>query len=138
MMTLREPADAAQVEEGDLKALITRRFEELTSPDYSWAELGYFVVAEAGDTIAEMEAAYPIAITTGHGCTAHYGQPGFISSFELIEEHATSYELVYVLDDSGFGVTLWVPKLPVTELVRFCSQFAPVQLATSSQADLTQ
>lgn len=138
MMTLREPADAARVEDAAIKALIIRRFEELHSPDYEWAELGYFVVVEPHDTIGQLEDAHHIAITTGYCCTVNYGQPGFIPSFELIEEHETSYELVFILSDSGFGVTLWLPKLPVTELVRFCREFALAQQATSSRTDVTE
>ena len=138
MMTLREPADAARVEDAAIKALITERFEELRSPDYEWAELGYFVVVEPHDTIAELEAAHRIAITSGYCCTVNYGQPGFIPSFELIEEHENSYELVFILSDSGFGVTLFVPKLPVTELVRFCREFTLAQQATSSLSGLSE
>ena len=63
---------------------------------------------------------------------------GFIPSFELIEEHENSYELVFILSDSGFGVTLFVPKLPVTELVRFCREFTLAQQATSSLSGLSQ
>ena len=138
MMMLREPADAARVDDAAIKALVIRRFEELRSPDYEWAELGYFVVVEPQDTIAEVEATHRIAITTGYCCTVNYGQPGFIPSFELIEVHEASYELVFILSDSGFGVTLFVPKLPVTELVRFCREFAPVPQATSSQEVLPE
>lgn len=138
MMTLREPADAARVEDAAIKALITERFEELRSPDYEWAELGYFVVVEPHDTIAELECTHRITITTGYCCTVNYGQPGFIPSFELIEEHESSYELVFILSDSGFGVTLFVPKLPVTELVRFCCEFTPAQQATSSRSGLSE
>ena len=138
MMTLREPADAAQLKDAAIKAMITRRFDELCSPDYEWAELGYFVVVESHDTIAELEGAHRIAITTGYCCTAHYGQPGFIPSFELIEEHESSYELVFILSDSGFGVTLFVPKLPVTELVRFGREFTLAQQATSSRSEFPE
>ena len=138
MMTLREPADTTQVEDAAIKALVIRRFEELRSPDYEWAELGYFVVVEPHDTIAELEAAHHIAITTGYCCTVNHGQPGFIPSFELIEEHESSYELVFILSDSGFGVTLFVAKLPVTELVRFCREFTLAQEATSSRSDLPE
>ena len=138
MITLREPADAARVDGAAIQALVIRRFKELRSPDYEWAELGYFVVVEPQDTIAELEATHRIAITTGYCCTVNYGQPGFIPSFELIEVHEASYELVFILSDSGFGVTLFVPKLPVTELVRFCREFAPVPQAASSRADFTE
>ena len=138
MMTLREPADAAQVEDAAIKALVIRRFAELSSPDYEWAELGYFVVVEPHDTIRQLEAAHRISITTSHCGTVNHGQPGFIPSFELIEDHETSYELVFILSDSGFGVTLFVPKLPVSELVRFCREFTPAQQASSNRADLTQ
>lgn len=137
MMTLREPADAARVEDAAIKELVSRRFEELRSPDYEWAELGYFVVVELHDTIRQLEAAHCIAITTGYCCTVNYGQPGFIPSFELIEEHESSYELVFILSDSGFGVTLFVPKLPVTEVVRFCREFTLAQQATSSLSGLS-
>ena len=138
MMMLREPDDAARVDDAAIKALVIRRFEELCSPDYEWAELGYFVVVEPHDTIAELEATHRIAITTGHCCTVNYGQPGFIPSFELIEEHESSYELVFILSDSGFGVTLFVPKLPVIELVRFCREFTLAQQATSSRSELPE
>ena len=138
MMTLREPADTARVEDAAIKVLVIRRFDELRSPDYKWAELGYFVVVEPHDTIAELEAAHRIAITTGYCYTVNYGQQGFIPSFELIEEHESSYELVFILSDSGFGVTLFVPKLPVTELVRFCREFTFAQQATSSLSGLSE
>ena len=138
MMMLCKPADAARVEDAAIQALIIQRFEELRSPDYEWAELGYFVVVEPHDTIAELEATHRIAITTGHGCTVNHGQPGFTPSFELIEEYESSYELVFILSDSGFGVTLFVPKLPVTELVRFCRKFALVQQAASSPTSLPE
>ena len=138
MMMLREPADAARVDDAAIKALVIRRFDELRSPDYEWAELGYFVVVEPHDTITELETAHRIAITTGYCCTVNYGQPGFIPSFELIEEHESSYELVFILSDSGFGVTLFVPKLPVTELVRFCRKFALAQQAASSPTSLPE
>ena len=138
MMMLREPADAARVDDAAIKALVIRRFDELRSPDYEWAELGYFVVVEPHDTITELETAHRIAITTGYCCTVNYGQPGFIPSFELIEEHESSYELVFILSDSGFGVTLFVAKLPVTELVCFCRKFAPAPQATSCQEVLPE
>jgi hypothetical protein len=134
MMTLREPADTARVEDAAIRALVIRRFDELRSPDYTWAELGYFVIVEPDDIITELETAHHIAITTGYCCTVNYGQSGFIPSFELIEEHESSYELVFILNDSGFGVTLFVPKLPVTELVRFCREFTLAQPATSSRS----
>ena len=138
MITLREPADTTQVEDAAIQALVIQRFDEWRSPDYEWAELGYFVVVEPHDTIAELECAHRIAITTGYCCTVNYGQPGFIPSFELIEEHETSYELVFILSDSGFGVTLFVPKLPVTELVRFCREFTLAQQATSSRSEFPE
>lgn len=138
MMTLREPADTARVEDAAIKALVIRRFEELRSPEYEWGALGYFVVVEPHDAIAELEATHRIAITTGYCCTVNYGQSGFIPSFELIEEHESSYELVFILSDSGFGVTLFVPKLPVTELVRFCREFALASQAVASRSELSE
>lgn len=129
MLILREPSDLHQVQDLALRQLIADRFESLRSDDYDWSELGYQVVAETGDTIANLEATHRIAITTGHCCPVNFGSPGFIPSFELIQAHGAAIEIVWVLDDSGYGVTLWVPYQPETELLAFARHYTGQQKA---------
>ena len=114
MLILREPADASQVEDASIRALITQRFEELRSDDYDWSELGYFVVVQPHDSIDDLASGHRIRITTG------------LPSFELLEEHSSCFELVFVLDDSGFGVTVLVPKQAAIDhsLMQFCQKYA--------------
>lgn len=129
MLILRDPTDLHQVQDLALRQLIADRFESLRSEDYDWSELGYQVVAEPGDSIADLEAAHRIAITTGHCCPVNFGSPGFIPSFELIQAHGAAIEIVWVLDDSGYGVTLWVPYQPETELLAFARHYTEQQQA---------
>ena len=114
MLILREPADASQVEDTSIRALITRRFEELRSDDYDWSELGYFIVVQPHDSIDDLASNHRIRITT---C---------LPSFELLVEHPSCFELVFVLDDSGFGVTVLVPKQAAIDrsLMQFCHEYA--------------
>ncbi len=114
MLILREPADTSQVEDASIRALITQRFEELRSDDYNWSELGYFIVVQPHDCIDDLASSHRIRITTG------------LPNFELLEEHGSCFELVFVLDDSGFGVTVLVPKQAAIDhsLMQFCQEYA--------------
>jgi hypothetical protein len=114
MLILREPADASQVEDVSIRALITQRFEELRSDNYDWSELGYFIMVQPHDNIDDLESGHRICINTSP------------VSFELLEEHTSCFELVFVLDDSGFGVTVIVPKHTAMNdtLMQFCHEYA--------------
>lgn len=107
MLILREPADLAQVTDPSIRALMAQRFDELQSTGYEWSELGYFVLAQSGDGWSDLEAKHPFERWAA----------------ELIVETPSAFELVYVLDDSGWGITLWVPQQPESELTVFCRSF---------------
>lgn len=67
-----------------------------TDGEYDLAELAMFIVVEAKDTIAELEAAanYPIL-----------AEP----TFEWVTDQGGWYEATLVLSDDGFGIILLVP-----------------------------
>lgn len=127
MLVLPDPSHLDRVQDGYIRALLTRRFRELAQEDYRYEELGEFLLIEPGDTVADLEAQGRIWVTTGPFNAACYGDAGYSPSFECLEEHAGHcFEMVHILNDSGYGVIVIVPDRPDIdqELLRFCRGYA--------------
>ena len=127
MIILRDPSALNQVEDTYIQSLIAQRFQEITIDGYDYDELGMFVLAQPGDTIADLEKASGIWISTGLFTEAAYGDPDFSPSHEVLEEHpGRCWEMVHILNDSGYGVITIVPDVVGIdpELLRFCKEFA--------------
>ena len=133
MIVLRDPADVARVKDAAIAALLTQHFVELSidvpyDPDIH----GFLVGVEAGDTPEQLEQETGCWITSGLFSDAKYGEPGFVPSFEFLEELPFCFEMVFVLNDGGFGVLFAIPKTGIDEnLLRYCKEFstpAPAQV----------
>jgi len=83
-----------------ITALIQQRMEELTDADTSMEELVVFVILESGDGIEQLQRQLNMQVMTDQGGAL----------WEVIEEHATCYELVFVLSASGYGALVFAPK----------------------------
>lgn len=83
----------------EISTLIQQRLVELLTDDDTMEELVFFVVMQSGDTLADLELALgsPVHTPDGHPL------------WEVIEAHATCYEMVFVLSSSGFGALVLVP-----------------------------
>jgi hypothetical protein len=127
MRVLRERADVAQIADSLLRDLIEQRILEV-SDGGSWnsALYGYFIVAEPGDSVAALEAESGCCLLTGRFTESPFGEPGFVPSFEFIEEHANCYEGVWILSDDGFGVVILIPKVDGIDpgLMSMCVTYA--------------
>jgi hypothetical protein len=129
MLVLRDPKALFQVDDRRLRALLARRTEDLLAEaggDHELRDLVTFVVIGPGDSLEAMEAQLGFPVLRNRFDGTRFGDPGFAPSFELIEEHAGYYELVFVLSDDGFGVEVFVPKEPGAppELLAMCAQYA--------------
>ena len=129
MRVLRDPALAATLEDEALRALIAQRFVEIAQDEpYDPDTFGYFVVVEPGDSVesVEKEVGWPILGSIFND--ARFGDPDFSPCFEFLEEHVrpACYELVYIFSDGGFGIDVFVPKLPEMDrqLLAFCESYA--------------
>jgi len=40
-----------------------------------------------------------------------FGDVGFTPCFEALEEHARCYEMVFILNDDGYGIDIFIPKV---------------------------
>ena len=95
--------------------LIQQRMEELIDDDASMEELVVFVILEAGDGIEQLQAHLYMRVMTDLGS----------SLWEVIEEHATCYELVFVLSSSGFGTLVFAPKAAAApDILALCHEHA--------------
>ena len=119
MHVLRHPTEVlAFVEDYPdpcINALIRQRMTELIDEETSMDELVVFVILEAGDGVEQLQNQMGFQIMTDHGCPL----------WEVIEQHATCYELVFVLSSSGQGALVFAPKHECApDILTLCQQHA--------------
>lgn len=126
MHIIRDPVDVATVADPELRALLQTTIAAL-SPDASFDpdELGYFLIVQPGDSLAMLDALLGFSILTNRWTGIRYDQPGYTQAFEILDEHDHWFELVFLLDDSGYGISVFVPKsTDITDLLAMCHRFA--------------
>ena len=98
-----------------ITALIQQRMEELIDEDTSMEDLVVFVILEAGDGNEQLQARLDMRVMTDLGSPL----------WEVIEEHSTCYELVFVLSSSGFGTLVFAPKAECApDMLALCQEHA--------------
>jgi hypothetical protein len=98
-----------------VSALIRQRMTELIDDDTSMEELVVFVILEAGEGVDQLQTQMTMQIMTDQGSPL----------WEVIEQHASCYELVFVLSSSGLGVLVFAPKNGCApDILALCQQYA--------------
>ena len=116
MLVLRDLKALFQPDDPWLRKLLARRTQTIldnVDDSYQLHELVTFVVVGPGDSLEALDR------QLGFAALAH--------PVELVEEHATYYEIVYVVSDDGYGYEVFVPKRARDvdeELLAFCAQRA--------------
>lgn len=127
MQIIRDPADAANIADPELRQLIEKTIRDL-SPDgpYDPDELGYFLVVEPGDSLNTINAQLGFDVLENKWTGKRFDQPGYTQSFEILEEHAGYYEMVFVIGQDGFGVEVFIPKATGIDpqLLTMCQRYA--------------
>jgi hypothetical protein len=106
-------------------ALIQQRLNDLLQDDdLTMEELVFFVVPDPGETIRQLVEAMGTELQTVDG----------IPLWEFIEEQPRCYEFVIVLDDSGFGAEVFIPKAGIdADLLALCQLHAvPVKVGSDT------
>jgi len=98
-----------------LRKLISRRIEELTDYTEDLSKLIHIFILEPSDTLTTVDV--QLGFSLGE------------RPIDVIESHSGWYELTIVLSDDGFGVILYVPKHPETDLklLRICVSHCPTE-----------
>jgi len=98
-----------------INALIRQRMADLIDEETSMEELVVFVILEPDDGIDQLQNQMDFQVLTDLGCPL----------WEVIEQHATCYELVFVLSSSGQGVLVFAPKNGCApDILALCQQYA--------------
>jgi len=127
MLILNDPSLIDRILDPAIRDLVQQRFSQICAGEpYDFDLHGYMIVVEPGDSVEvlEQEINWPIL---------HDGEPDFTPSFEALEEHAYCYEMVFIFNDEGFGVDLFIPKQPGidVDLLAMCADYAVPAAATA-------
>ncbi len=126
MIVVRDLQFTYQINNPAIRHLVQQRINDLGGEAFDSDALGYFLVVEAADTIEMIHAQVGFNILHNRFTGVRYDQPGFTGSFEFIEEFVHCYDMVFVLDDSGVGIELFVPKVESidADLIAMCRMYA--------------
>ncbi len=134
MLILRDPAAAVRVPDAEVRVLVEQRFAMLSADEpYDPDVLGYFIVLEDCDGLGDLDAQLGFSILSNRFDGTHFGEANYTPSFEILEEHASCYEIVFVISDDGYGVEIFIPKACQIDrdLLSMCQRYAvPAQEPT--------
>jgi hypothetical protein len=133
MRIIRNPADATTIADPELRQLIDTTIAALSEDGpYDPDVLGYFLIVESGDSLATINAQLGFDILVNKWTGIRFDAPGYTQSFEVLDEHAGYYEMVFVLGQDGYGIEVFIPKgIDLQDLLAMCVQFAmPVDTAS--------
>jgi hypothetical protein len=86
---------------------------------------GSVIIIEAGDTVQDIEEEIGFPILTNLFDDVRFPDPDFVPCFEVLEDHGTFYEMVFILSDGDDAIEIFIPKDSVDPLLlSMCSQFA--------------
>jgi len=126
VLVVRDLKSTHQISNLQIRVLVQQRINDLGGEAFDSNELGYFLVVEAGDTIEAIQAQLGFDLLRNRFTGIRLDATGFTPSFEFIEEFPSCYDMVFVLDDTGIGIELFVPKEEGinSDLTAMCRMFA--------------
>ncbi len=127
MLIIRNTEQASGIPHPEQRLLVLQRITQLSQEEpYEPDVCGYFMVVESGDDLRGLNGQLGFDIQTNRFDGKHFGDEGFMGMWEILEEHAGCYELVFILGDDGFGVVVLVPKTGEVDasLLAMCRQYA--------------
>lgn len=112
MIKVTDHVSAMAIPDPDIRDLVLERIAAIADDiPFDSTVHGFFVVVEAGDTLEAI--------------TAQVGLDPLSRTLEILEDCGTVWGCLYILDDSGYGVELFVPKtegMP-SELLAMCESY---------------
>ena len=127
MKVIRDLPSTLQISDAAIRKLVQQRIDDLGGDKFNATELGYLLIVEPGDSsIDTINTQIGYNILANRFTGIRYGQPGYTPSFEFIEEFSACYELVVILDDSGYGIDIFISKETGVDpdLLAMCQRYA--------------
>jgi hypothetical protein len=126
MLVIRDLSTAAQIQDPAIRDLVIQRINDLGGSDFDPDAIGHIVLMQQGDTVESIEAQECVNVLYNRYTGMSYGDKCYTPHFEFIEEFDNCYDMVIVLESSGYGVEIFVPKdidIP-SMLLAMCRQYA--------------
>ena len=126
MNVVRDHSTNDQISSLQIRELVQQRINDLGGVAFDADELGYFLVVESSDALEALSAQLGFDMLRNRFTGIRFNATGFTPSFEFIEELPACYDMVFVLDDTGIGVEIFVPKEEDIDpdLIAMCRMFA--------------
>ena len=126
MIVVRDHSTIDQISNLQIRELVQQRVNDLGGESFDSNELGYFLVVESSDTLEALSAQLGFDMLRNRFTGISFNATGFTPSFEFIEELPACYDIVFVLDDTGIGVEIFVPKEEGIDpdLIAMCRMYA--------------
>ena len=125
MQVIRDPISTAQISDPSIRRLVEQRIYDLGKEPFDLAALGYFIVVEPGDSLDAIDAQLGFPILCNRWTGIRFDQPGFTPSFEFVESFGGCYDTVFIIDDSGYGIEVFIPKaIDIPDLLAMCQTYA--------------
>ena len=122
MLILKSPSSFDSIADPDILRLVKLRHGQLGDEMFSSV-----IIVEAGDTVQDIEQEIGFSILTNLFDNVRYPDPDFVPCFEVLEDHGTFYEMLFIFGDGDDAIEIFIPKHSVdNELLAMCSQFAVV------------
>ena len=122
MLILKPPSSFDSITDLDILKLIKLRHDQLGDEMF-----GSVIIVEAEDGVSDIEKEIGFSILTNLFDDVRYPDPDFVPCFEVLEDHGTFYEILFIFGDGGNAIEIFIPKTGIdNELLAMCSQFAVV------------
>ncbi len=120
MIIIRDPTSTSTINDPDIFSLVSTRFAQILSGElYDYDQHGYMIVVESCDSIADLEAETNCPLLNPN-------DSDFMPYFEALEEHDCCFEMLFILNDDGFAITIFIPKQSSinADLLKLCGEYA--------------
>jgi hypothetical protein len=126
VIVVRNQQSTHQISNPATRELVLQRINDLGGEAFDTQAIGYFLLIDPGDTIESIQAQVGFNILHNRFTGIRFDATSFTPSFEFIEEFVSCYDMVFVLDGSGYGVELFVPREAGidADLLAMCRMYA--------------
>ena len=94
MLILKSPSSFDFITDPDILRLVKLRHSQLGDEMF-----GSLIIVEIGDTVEDIEKEIGFSILTNLFDDVRYPDPDFVPCFEVLEDHGTFYEMLFIFGD---------------------------------------
>lgn len=126
MLVIKDSASLALVPDPAIRQMIQQRMDAIASIEpYNATLHGYFLVVQLQDALDPVNQQVGFDILSNRWTGLRYDHPEYTPAFEILEEYQTVWDLLFVVDQSGSAIELFICKdIAIPELLAMCQQHA--------------